>query len=892
MEAIFLENYWIKNEIGRGNISIVYMAVNSKTGEDVALKRFFLPHIILESQRKEKFKECRGEIQEIINLEYPNILNVRDLFEEDGNFYLEMELLKGKTLAQINEGSKKYKLDEGVHIFLKCAEALSYTHKKELLHRYLKPSNVFITEEGEVKITDFGTHLFNRDHKNRDVSNEIIPARIIKYFSPEQLKNEDCDVRSDIYSLAAVMYELFTGRSPFGGESRELLEQDILEKEVESPRFLNPKIPELLDYLLVKALNKDPDLRHRDMDELIRDIRHLFQSGNIENTGIRAGHIKKVQGRVAQQVHHVKKGMWDLFKKISPAEKSVEIEEPDTGSGILRKRRKHRKSNDGLEISAPVFEKTVPGRIPTREKHAITPGKKAKKNKKLRKSPMILKGVIVGVLILILVFFGVIFAKKLIESRKNGNNRAGISTQSTPTPVVVKNSGKNGTVIITCNVPSVHIFMQNYYNRNMPPIDRKTGEAGKSVEVEAEPGVYSVRLAKEMYRSYEGRIEVMAGQRKKVKADLERKEPRLQIITIPGGASVYLNHSFYGKTPLTLYDIRYGRYKLHIRKKDYEDLESDINIRSGEPLIINKDLGKIPKGGGRIIKTKKKNNTYVSIFTIPAGATVYIGEKKIGYSPIQKLSHPPGKYTLNIRMAGYRTVNREINIPKGLVRDFFIDMAKIQETASNIKETPPLYSKPDFQSPTPEPVPQSVEKKPVITKPEKLKLMVRLIFTDGIAYDKLSRKVINISFDKKLIANRIERALEGEKDIIITDNGFDTDILMKVHFAVGVNSQSSETKPDLTLYSAVMLSSIRPRKTIFYVHDNAFIPFPSEASVSSSGRGYSSSRLVDRENGTREANAFIESHIGRVLNILKEYKLKMETDESLDIVDVAMINLK
>lgn len=870
MEAIFLENYWIKNEIGRGNISIVYMAANSKTGKDVALKRFFLPNVLLESQRKEKFEECQGELQEIINLEYPNILNVRDFFEEDGNFYLEMEFLKGKTLAQINEEGTKLKLDEGVHIFLKCAEALSYTHKKGIFHRYLKPSNIFITEEGEVKITDFGTYVFNRDYKNRDTSKERIPAKIIKYFSPEQLENEECDVRSDIYSLAAVMYELFTGKPPFKEESRELMEQAILEREVESPRFLNPKIPELLDYLLVKALNKDPDLRHRDMDELIRDIKHLFQSGNIENTGIRAGHIKKVQGRVAQQVHHVKKGMWDLFKKISPAEESEGIEEPDMG--IARKRRKRKKSTGGLEISAPVFEETVPGRIPTRGKTTITPEKNVRKDKKPQESPKILKGVIVGMLILILVFFGVILVKKLIDSRKERDNQAGVSMQTTPNPVVVKNSGKNGTVIITCNVPSAHIFMQNYYNRNMPPIDKKTGSAGKPVEVEAVAGVYSLRLAKEMYRSYEARIEVMAGQRKNVKANLEKKEPRLQIITTPGGASVYLNHSFYGKTPLTLYDIRYGRYKLHIRKKHYADLESDINIRAGEPLIINKDMEKIIKSGGRIKKTEKKENTYVSIFTVPAGATVYIGEKKIGYSPIKKLPHPPGKYTLNLRMAGYRTINREINIPEGLVRDFFIDMARIQETASNTKKETPAYTLPIYQSPTPEPVTKPVKKKPEVKKPEKLRLMVRLIFTDGIAYDKLNRKVINVSFDKQLIANRIERALEGEKDIIITDSGLDTDIIMKVHFAVGVNTQSSDTKPDLTLYSAIMLYNTRHRKTIFYVHDNASLPFPSEASACNPG----GSRLVDQENGTREANAFLENHIGRVLNILKEYRLKIE----------------
>jgi len=876
MEAIFLENYFIKNEIGRGNISIVYRAVNSKTNEEVALKRFFLPHILLESQRKVTYEKSQDELGKIIELEFPGILDVRSFFEEDNNFYLEMELLKGKTIAQINDEGTRLKLDEGAHIFLKCAEALCYAHRKGILHRYLKPSNIFITEDGEIKITDFGTHMFNRDYKNRDIAKERIPPKVIKYFSPEQLENDECDVRSDIYSLAAVMYELFTGKPPFVGESRELLENAILEEEVESPRFLNPNIPELLDYLIVKALNRDPDLRHRDMDELIRDIQHLFQSGHLENTGIRAGHIRKVQGRVAQKVHHVKKGMWDLFKKITPAEEE-EVEETAPDSGVLRKHRRRRKSSDGLEISAPVLEKSVPGQIPMRQKPVTGTKrkiKKSKKDKKPDKSSKILKGVIVSVLILILIIFAVIMAVKVIKSKKTVDDLASANSHGTPTPVVAKKSGRNGTVVITCNTSEVHIFMQNYYNRNMPPIEKKTGAAGQAVEIETPAGVYSLRLAKEMYRPYEARIEVMVGQRKTVKANLEKKEPRLQIITNPGGASVYLNHSFYGKTPLTLYDIRYGKYKLNIRKKNYNDLESDINIRSGEPLIINKELEK-KLAPDNSVKKEEKKKTFISIFTVPAGATIYIDEKKIGYSPIKKLPHPPGKYTLNIQMAGYRTINREINIPEGFVRDFFIDMAKIQETASNTKEEPPDYTDPVPQSPTPKKTKHPVIK-PEVKKPDQLKLMVRLIFTDGIAYDKLNRKAIDISFDKQLIASKIERALEGERDIIITDSIPETDVLMKVHFAVGVNTQSSSTKPDLTLYSAVMVTGIDPKRTLYYVHDNSPLPFPTEASVNSTGGGFSSSRLVDRENGTREANAFLEEHIGRVLNVLREYRLKME----------------
>ena len=215
-------------------------------------------------------KRFNSEAQSAASLTHPNIVSIFDVGNEDNLYYIVMELIQGKTLKEIIIEDGKLSWKWSVNIAIQIASALETAHKNNIIHRDIKPHNIIITEEGLSKVTDFGIA--------KAVSNSTITAfgttiGSVHYFSPEHARGEFTDAKSDLYSLGVVMYEMLTGRVPFDADTPVSVALKQVQEEPVDPITYNPNIPVSVNRIILKAMQKDPNLRYQNATEMIADLK-------------------------------------------------------------------------------------------------------------------------------------------------------------------------------------------------------------------------------------------------------------------------------------------------------------------------------------------------------------------------------------------------------------------------------------------------------------------------------------------------------------------------------------------------------------------------------------------------------------------------------------------
>ncbi len=249
-------------------MGVVYKAEDIKLQRTVALK-FLPPELTRDPDSRQRFiLEARAASA----LDHPNICTIFETDEtEDGKVFIAMACYTGETLKQkIDRGISN--LDEATSIALQIAQGLSKAHKMGIVHRDVKPANVFITEDGQVKILDFGLAKLAGQSKLTTMGTTV---GTIAYMSPEQARGTDVDRRTDIWSLGVVLFEMVTGQVPFKGEYEPAIIYSILNESPSVLTSLRPDAPEELNLIIKKALEKDPAQRYQDVDELIADLKRL-----------------------------------------------------------------------------------------------------------------------------------------------------------------------------------------------------------------------------------------------------------------------------------------------------------------------------------------------------------------------------------------------------------------------------------------------------------------------------------------------------------------------------------------------------------------------------------------------------------------------------------------
>ena len=346
--------YEIVKSIGEGGMANVYLANDKILDRKVAIK-------VLRGDlaNDEKFiRRFQREAQSVANLSHPNIVEVYDVEEEEGQHYIVMEYIEGKTLKQLLQKRGSLTLSEVIDIMLQLTDGLAHAHDAYIIHRDIKPQNIMIQDDGLVKITDFGIAMaLNATQLTQ--TNSVMGS--VHYLPPEQANGKSSTIKSDIYSLGILMYELITGSVPFKGDNAVEIALKHLKEKIPSIRRQNPTIPQSVENIVLRATAKNPKNRYDSVKDMNKDLKECLNED------------KKNEKKI---VFEYPENDIDDTKVITNVKKSKpEIEEPKDLDELKEKKKIEEQNN----------EEEVIGSMTKKDKYKL---------------PIVLAGIFIGLLII------------------------------------------------------------------------------------------------------------------------------------------------------------------------------------------------------------------------------------------------------------------------------------------------------------------------------------------------------------------------------------------------------------------------------------------------------------------------------------------------------------
>ena len=253
-------NYKIIDKIGEGGMGAVFKGVDLMLEREVAIK-MLRPELARQPNVVERF---RTEAVTLAKLNHPNVATLHSFFRQADDFFMVMEFVRGETLDDVIRAQGAMQCDQAIELFCMALEGIDHAHKMGIVHRDIKPANMMLTETGSIKVMDFGiARVLGTDRMTK--AGHLIGT--VEYMSPEQVRGEETDARSDIYSLGTLLYEMLTGRVPFNSTSEYELMRCQIEDTPTPPRALAPQVPVAVEQAIMCALSKKPEARYQSASE-------------------------------------------------------------------------------------------------------------------------------------------------------------------------------------------------------------------------------------------------------------------------------------------------------------------------------------------------------------------------------------------------------------------------------------------------------------------------------------------------------------------------------------------------------------------------------------------------------------------------------------------------
>ena len=400
------DRYEILEKIGTGGMSDVYKAKCHKLNRYVAIK-------VLKQEFSENanfVSKFRIEAQAAAGLMHPNIVNVYDVGEENGIYYIVMELVEGITLKKYIEKTARLSYKEAVSIAIQVSMGIEAAHNNHIIHRDIKPQNIIISKDGKVKVTDFG---IAKAATSNTITSNVMGS--VHYTSPEQARGGYSDEKSDIYSLGITMFEMLTGRVPFNGETTVAIAIKHIQEEMPSPREYVPEIPVCKEQIVLKCTQKSPDRRYNSLAELISDLKQslIDPDGNFVNLTPLSNHAQTVVIS-PEEMEQIKRGAVAAGNTVPESNPEVNYEDfeiPDEDE-YIDNNADYDYKDDVDDYDAEEEEPHKKGISHTLEK------------------VMTIGGIVVGAIIICVLVYTIASASGLLKFGSSKNNNSGNTTAS------------------------------------------------------------------------------------------------------------------------------------------------------------------------------------------------------------------------------------------------------------------------------------------------------------------------------------------------------------------------------------------------------------------------------------------------------------------------------